>query len=91
MKTLRLMFVTAILLALAGVHAAARHKHSKKCYRRGGHAYVGTTFQFGKRSCHDRDYRYRRNRRDRATTTTATIDAHATTARHAERSTTMPS
>ena len=64
MKTLKLLLLTAALLALSSVPAAAKHKHSKKCYQRGGHAFVSVVFQFGKRSYRDRDYRDRRRSRD---------------------------
>ncbi len=63
MKILRMMLLAAVFLTLSVAPVAARHKHSKKCYRKGGHAYVVVTFQFG-RAYRDRDHRYRRNRRD---------------------------
>ncbi len=64
MKMWKMLLISAVLLAFASVPAAARHRHSKKCYQRGGHAYVSVAFQFGQRSYRDRDYRDRRRSRD---------------------------
>ena len=64
MKMWKMLLMSAVLLACASVPAAAKHRHSKKCYQRGGHAYVSVAFQFGKRSYRDRDYRDRRRSRD---------------------------